>query len=69
MLAKQPAVDTLNWLKSQNRGYQSRINAILRWGMLPANRATMKSAGSSGFLRPYKFTGRPLCDHRFRLRI
>jgi len=30
--------DVLEWLKSQGRGYQSRINAILRREMLAAHR-------------------------------
>jgi uncharacterized protein (DUF4415 family) len=30
--------DVLDWLKSQGRGYQSRINAILRREMLAAHR-------------------------------
>ena len=32
--------DVLAWLKSQGKGYQSRINAILRREMLTALRAT-----------------------------
>ena len=31
--------DVLDWLKSHGRGYQSRINAILRREMLAAHRA------------------------------
>lgn len=31
--------DVLEWLKSQGRGYQSRINAILRREMLMAHRS------------------------------
>jgi uncharacterized protein (DUF4415 family) len=31
--------DVLEWLKSQGKGYQSRINAILRREMLSAHRA------------------------------
>ena len=31
--------DVLEWLKSQGKGYQSRINAILRREMLTAHRA------------------------------
>jgi uncharacterized protein (DUF4415 family) len=31
--------DVLAWLKSQGKGYQSRINAILRREMLAAHRA------------------------------
>jgi uncharacterized protein (DUF4415 family) len=31
--------DVLEWLKSHGRGYQSRINAILRREMLAAHRA------------------------------
>jgi uncharacterized protein (DUF4415 family) len=31
--------DVLEWLKSQGKGYQSRINAILRREMLAAHRA------------------------------
>jgi uncharacterized protein (DUF4415 family) len=31
--------DVLDWLKSQGKGYQSRINAILRREMLSAARA------------------------------
>jgi uncharacterized protein (DUF4415 family) len=31
--------DVLDWLKSQGRGYQSRINAILRREMLTAAKA------------------------------
>jgi len=34
--------DVLAWLKSQGRGYQSRINAILRREMLTALRAAAK---------------------------
>ena len=34
--------DVLAWLKSQGKGYQSRINAILRREMLTAMRATAK---------------------------
>jgi uncharacterized protein (DUF4415 family) len=34
--------DVLDWLKAQGKGYQSRINAILRREML----ATIKSANS-----------------------
>ena len=34
--------DVLEWLKSHGRGYQSRINAILRREMLAAHRATGK---------------------------
>jgi uncharacterized protein (DUF4415 family) len=32
--------DVLEWLKSQGKGYQSRINAILRREMLTALRTT-----------------------------
>jgi uncharacterized protein (DUF4415 family) len=32
--------DVLEWLKSQGKGYQSRINAILRREMLLAHRTT-----------------------------
>ena len=32
--------DVLAWLKSQGKGYQSRINAILRREMLAAREAT-----------------------------
>jgi len=32
--------DVLEWLKSQGKGYQSRINAILRREMLTAYRST-----------------------------
>ncbi len=32
--------DVLAWLKAQGKGYQSRINAILRREMLAAHRAT-----------------------------
>jgi uncharacterized protein (DUF4415 family) len=34
--------DVLAWLKSQGKGYQSRINAILRREMLTAMRAAAK---------------------------
>ena len=34
--------DVLAWLKSQGKGYQSRINAILRREMLMAMRAAAK---------------------------
>jgi uncharacterized protein (DUF4415 family) len=34
--------DVLAWLKSQGRGYQSRINAILRREMLAAHKAPAK---------------------------
>jgi uncharacterized protein (DUF4415 family) len=34
--------DVLAWLKSQGKGYQSRINAILRREMLTAHRAAAK---------------------------
>ena len=34
--------DVLEWLKSQGKGYQSRINAILRREMLTALRAAAK---------------------------
>jgi uncharacterized protein (DUF4415 family) len=34
--------DVLEWLKSQGKGYQSRINAILRREMLAAARSTAK---------------------------
>jgi len=34
--------DVLAWLKSQGKGYQSRINAILRREMLTALRAAAK---------------------------
>lgn len=34
--------DVLLWLKSQGRGYQSRINAILRREMLAAHKAAAK---------------------------
>jgi uncharacterized protein (DUF4415 family) len=34
--------DVLNWLKSQGKGYQSRINAILRREMLSTLRANAK---------------------------
>ena len=34
--------DVLEWLKSQGKGYQSRINAILRREMLAALRAEAK---------------------------
>jgi uncharacterized protein (DUF4415 family) len=34
--------DVLEWLKSQGKGYQSRINAILRREMLTALRAAGK---------------------------
>jgi uncharacterized protein (DUF4415 family) len=33
--------DVLEWLKSQGKGYQSRINAILRREMLLAHKARM----------------------------
>ncbi len=32
--------DVLDWLKSQGKGYQSRINAILRREMLTAHRSS-----------------------------
>jgi uncharacterized protein (DUF4415 family) len=32
--------DVLEWLKAQGKGYQSRINAILRREMLTAYRST-----------------------------
>lgn len=32
--------DVLEWLKSQGKGYQSRINAILRREMLTVHKAT-----------------------------
>jgi uncharacterized protein (DUF4415 family) len=38
--------DVLAWLKSQGKGYQSRINAILRREMLTAMMATC--GGASG---------------------
>jgi len=38
--------DVLAWLKSQGKGYQSRINAILRREMLTAMKATC--GGASG---------------------
>lgn len=34
--------DVLDWLQSQGKGYQSRINAILRREMLAAHRMTAK---------------------------
>ncbi len=34
--------DVLEWLKAQGKGYQSRINAILRREMLAAHRAAAK---------------------------
>lgn len=34
--------DVLDWLKSHGRGYQSRMNAILRREMLAAYRATSR---------------------------
>jgi uncharacterized protein (DUF4415 family) len=34
--------DVLAWLKSQGKGYQSRINAILRREMLAAHKAAAK---------------------------
>jgi len=34
--------DVLDWLKSHGKGYQSRINAILRREMLAAHKATAK---------------------------
>jgi len=34
--------DVLEWLKAQGKGYQSRINAILRREMLTAMRAAAK---------------------------
>jgi uncharacterized protein (DUF4415 family) len=34
--------DVLAWLKGQGKGYQSRINAILRREMLAAHRMTAK---------------------------
>jgi uncharacterized protein (DUF4415 family) len=34
--------DVLEWLKSQGKGYQSRINAILRREMLAAHRSAAK---------------------------
>ena len=34
--------DVLEWLKGQGKGYQSRINAILRREMLSAHRAGTK---------------------------
>ena len=34
--------DVLDWLKGQGKGYQSRINAILRREMLAAHRAGAK---------------------------
>ena len=37
--------DVLAWLKSQGKGYQSRINAILRREMLMALRAAPPAAG------------------------
>jgi uncharacterized protein (DUF4415 family) len=37
--------DVLAWLKSQGRGYQSRINAILRREMLTALRAAPPAVG------------------------
>ena len=36
--------EILEWLKSQGKGYQSRINAILRREMLAAHRAAGKRA-------------------------
>jgi uncharacterized protein (DUF4415 family) len=36
--------DVLEWLKSQGKGYQSRINAILRREMVAALRARTNSA-------------------------
>lgn len=37
--------DVLLWLRGQGKGYQSRINAILRREMLAALRATREKAG------------------------
>ena len=34
--------DVLAWLKSQGKGYQSRINAILRREMLAAHKSAVK---------------------------
>ncbi|MGA2572183.1 MAG: BrnA antitoxin family protein [Terracidiphilus sp.] len=34
--------DVLQWLKSHGKGYQSRINAILRREILAAHRAAVK---------------------------
>ena len=34
--------DVLEWLKSHGRGYQSRINAILRREMLAAHKSAVK---------------------------
>jgi uncharacterized protein (DUF4415 family) len=38
--------DVLEWLKSHGKGYQSRINAILRREMLAAHRGDSESARS-----------------------
>jgi uncharacterized protein (DUF4415 family) len=43
--------DVLEWLKSQGKGYQSRINAILRREMVAAVRARARSATSGKALR------------------
>ncbi len=37
--------DVLAWLKSQGKGYQSRINAILRREMLEQKQTKSRSAG------------------------
>ena len=38
------AADVLAWLKSQGKGYQSRINAILRREMLEQRQAQAKAS-------------------------
>ena len=39
--------DVLAWLRSEGRGYQSRLNAILRREMLSALKASCKSSKTS----------------------
>ena len=34
--------DVLAWLRAQGKGYQSRINAILRWEMLAATQSEVR---------------------------
>lgn len=43
--------DVLDWLKSQGKGYQSRINMILRREMLIALKTTGKKAASTNSSR------------------
>ena len=40
--------DVLEWLKSQGRGYQSRLNAILRREMLASLRVSTRRKGKRG---------------------